>query len=421
MDQIISRASTTLVTFAVRSGVQVASTYVIKSVSTLMANVPEHEKKKLRRKKDELQNKIETMNYSIELLQLMAARGNSSLESVLNLAEYLHEDIKIFTKDIECLTTESKNQKFSPESLKLIEKLIDVLVDKIDKLVPLLNLVLTTYSSTSANNFQDYVSPGRLLNATTLVDQSNRLFVERKETHEVEVGPKFALTFYDIFYNNSKTSEAHIIWREKYAKCQLQLYRVVESEKEYSYELRIIEDFNDERYHDENETKGELKVDITSVSKLFFSASGRLLKLEDRSSPVLVFKLKKEEAKSKETELSDDDFKWIAFGDYEVSENSDVSEDEDDEDDEESENNGGKADIISVKPEEKASPKTPKASPLSLLEYLVRLCAVQANDQTSILNIKDERLRMYLSDENYNSNVTQQIKTLNEKMADLKL
>lgn len=145
MDQLLSKAGSTLVTFAVRSSVQVASSYVIKSVGTLMDKVPHNERKKLDRKREMLQNKIETVTYSIGVIQLMAARGNSNLDSVLRLADYLKEDIDEFTKDITRFTSGNPNKQLSSETIKLIEKMIDELVEKIDKIVPVLNLVLTTY------------------------------------------------------------------------------------------------------------------------------------------------------------------------------------------------------------------------------------------------------------------------------------
>lgn len=111
MDQLLSKAGSTLVTFAVRSGVQVASTYVIKSVSTLMDHVPEQQKKKLDRKRNQLESKVETVTYSIEVLRLMAAKGNSNLSYVLKLADYLKEDIDNFSKDIEILTADLKKKK----------------------------------------------------------------------------------------------------------------------------------------------------------------------------------------------------------------------------------------------------------------------------------------------------------------------
>jgi hypothetical protein len=427
MDQLLSKAGSTLVTFAVRSGVQVASTYVIKSVSTLMDHVPEHERKKLERKKDQLQNKIETVTYTIEIIQLMAAKGNSSLESVLKLADYLKEDIETFSNDIDLLTTtKTKNGKLNSDILKVIEKTIDELVDKIDNIIPILNLVLTTYGTSDVHNFQNYVSPGRLLNSTVIVNNSNEEFDKLKGSQTVNVGPKFSLTFYNIFYNHSAAINDgnQIIWREKFACCSFQIVRVPNKTLKYSYELKIIEDFNDERYHDKDENPDEKVYDIRQIAKLFFSASGRLLKLEDRSTPVLVLKIRKTNSENTKKLTEDSDFEWIAVGDYETSQSdSEKSEDEDEGDeDEENDKDSNTKTTVESKATDSANVKTINTKGmLSLLEYLIRLCSLQANDQISLLDVKDERLRQYLSDDNNLNNVSEQISSLSKKMENLKL
>lgn len=423
MDQLLSKAGSTLVTFAVRSGVQVASTYVVKSVSTLMVHVPEKQKRKIDRKRIQLENKIETVTYSIEIIKLMAARGNSNLSYVLKLTDFLKEDIDEFVKDIAVLTSGLDNKKLSLELLKILEKTIDDLVEKIDNIIPILNLVLTTYGTATINNFQDYVSPGRLLNSTVLVSKSNEEFLELKSEKEISVGPDFSLTFYNIFYNQN--SEQKIIWKEKYARCRFQIIRVPNKSSTYMYELRITEDFNDDRYHEEDELAESKVVDIRQISKLFFSASGRLLKLEDRSTPVLVLKTKKTTTEKldkdsiegvEKHENNDDSFEWFAIGDYERNSLDDESDDEDDEYENDKQE-------IESKANDKANLNTfsSDGSPLSLLEYLIRLCTLQANDQISVLDVKDERLRLYLADENYMNNTSSQIASLNKKMENLKL
>lgn len=413
MDQLLSKAGSTLVTFAVRSGVQVASTYVIKSVGTLMDHVPEHERKKLQRKKDQLQNKIETVTYTIEVIQLMAAKGNSNLESVLRLTDYLKEDIDEFSDDINLITSVATNKKLNTETLKLIERKIDVLVTKIDNMIPVLNLVLTTCGTSNVQNFQNYVSPGRLLSATVIINKSNEEFENNGEKLEVKIGPEFSLTFYDIFYNAN--SENKINWREKYARCKFQVFRIPNKELKYQYQLRISEDFEDDRYHEDDEKSGSKIYDIRQVSKLFFSASGRLLKLEDRSTPVLVLKMKK--TTSDDSQNGDEPFEWVAVGDFETNE-SDSDEDEaGDEDDEEEEQDISKIEHKATDPAKLHS----RTTMLSLLEYLMRLCTLQANDQISILQVKDERLRTYLSDENHLDNVSERITSLSKKMETLNI
>lgn len=436
MEQLLSKAGSTLVTFAVRSGVQVASTYVIKSVSTLMDHVPEQQKKKLDRKRNQLESKVETVTYSIEVLRLMAAKGNSNLSYVLKLADYLKEDIDNFSKDIEFLTVDLKKRKISSEFLRVVDKTIDDLVEKIDNIIPILNLVLTTYGTSTINNFQDYVSPGRLLNSTVIVNQSNEEFAKHKAKQEINVGPEFSLTFYNIYYNHTAASNGdhQITWREKYARSKFQIIRVPNAEVEYCYKLRILENFDDERYHEEEE-KPECKLyDIRQISKLFFSASGRLLKLEDRSSPVLVLKTKKTTSEDLDNETlngakaklhEDGGIEWIAVGDYEVSTNETDSDDDNEEEEEEDEKKSvteAKQDI-ETKATDKAKTNTAvgNSSPLSLLEYLIRLCTLQANDQMPLLEVKDERLRLYLADENQMNKTPNRVASLSKKMESLRI
>ena len=435
MDQLLSKAGSTLVTFAFRSGVQVASTYVIKSVSTLVENVPEHQKRRLESKQNQLKYKIETVTCTIDMIYLMAARGNSNLESTLQLCNYLKDDINEFSSDIDIINSKANEKTLYIDTIRIIETKIDGLVKKIDNLIPLLNMVLMTHSMSSGSHFQDYVSPGRLLKATTMVIEANEKFISVKENQYIKVGPEFSLTFYDVFYNHSSelNNGNPITWREKYARCKFQIYRKPDKEMTYSYDLKIIEDFNDDRYHDDGEEKGENTFNIQLVSKLFFSASGKLLKLEDRATPVLVFKMRKNLQISEGDQAVDDDsmYHWIAFGDYEES----VSSSDSEEDEGEEKDNGDSSDDdsyadaksadliekIEVKAKEPAKHKSLKPSPLSLLEYLIRLCTLQANDQVSLLDSTDERLRLYLSDENYSNSVSLKLKSLTSKMEEMKL
>ncbi|GME77047.1 unnamed protein product [Ambrosiozyma monospora] len=130
---------------------------------------------------------------------------------------------------------------------------------------------------------------------------------------------------------------------------------------------------------------------MEDIARLFYSASGKLLKLDDRTSPVLVLKTKKNKGKGKKIEdvSNEHDFEWLAVGDYL---NSD--DDDDDEDDEEEKLSKKFSSLLKISQE----------STLSLVEYLLRLCALQESDQISILKVKDEKLRLFLNDENSNNN-----------------
>ncbi|ODV82638.1 hypothetical protein CANARDRAFT_10371 [[Candida] arabinofermentans NRRL YB-2248] len=435
MDQFLSKAGSQIVTFAVRSGVQIASSYVIKSVGKLMETVPEKDKLKIERLRNKLQTRIEIVTYAIELIQLVASRGNTNLDSTLRLTKDLKQEIDEFEENIQDLAGDASNSnKLTPESIKIVESSIQGLMQKIDQAIPVINLALTTSGANlhgADQKVQIDPSPGRLLNATVIVNDSNKAF-DVKDKKEVQVGPNFETTMYNIFYNPAKAAhgESEITWREKYAKCQLKLIRVPLKDRKYHYVIRIVEDFDDGRYHDEEEDKPEVReIDLSSIIRLFFSASGSLLKLDEKSSPVLVFKVNKAykisgSDDSSSTTSSPHQIEWIAIGDYDDADEESDSDEDSESDAEEQEEIVELADksgiSLGVKGKKKSSNvfKVNPESQLSLLEYMIRFCVLQATDQISILKVKDERLKMYLTNENPNLQTTEE-SSLSEKMSKL--
>lgn len=116
MDKLLSKAGTTLVTFAVRSGVQLASSYVLKSVSKLVEGVPEKDRRRVERLKIKLQNRIDIITHAIELIRLIAARGNTEMEGTINLADELKSEIDDFHDYINDL---SENESLKKEEIDL--------------------------------------------------------------------------------------------------------------------------------------------------------------------------------------------------------------------------------------------------------------------------------------------------------------
>lgn len=399
MDQLLAKAGSTLVTFAVRSGVQIASTYVIRSVGSLMDSVPVAERRRVERIKGRLENRIEIVSHAIQLIKVMASRGNTSLQSTLKLANELKEDIDDFHEQIDDVM-EARSGDLSTDEIKAVELLMNTLVSRIDQTIPILNLALTTCGGNLSGNLNAFVSPGCLLKASSMVVDSNRAFHDKP----VQVGPAFDLTMYDIFYNSAAHSGAEINWREKFARCTVEVERIKDDNFDYSYNLKVTESFDDDRYHDDEDAKPEERtVDLRGIARVFFSASGKLLKLEDRSSPVLVLKIRNQtrhEIDGAILEDEDDDtedtkaFKWMAFGEYEGADSD--SDDQDTESDgENSDSDESSSSLVDPAPISSHNEES-----LSTLEYLIRLCVLQASDQQSILEIKDERLRLYLNDEN---------------------
>jgi len=114
------------------------------------------------------------------------------------------------------------------------------------------------------------VSPSRLLQASSLLRSADELFEQNRKP--VQVGPTFIVKFYSIFTSHARVSSVKDIqWKEEYAKCRVSIVRVPSRAHKddgmnrnsadearfsdvpegYEYELRLVEDLDDGRYHDE--------------------------------------------------------------------------------------------------------------------------------------------------------------------------
>lgn len=388
MEEILAKAGSQAVTFAIRSGISLASGFAIKRVSKFLDKIPENEKRKITIIKNKIQTKIDILSISIDLIKLASARGNTSLEATSIYIDELTKEFDVFDETLVKITNDLTNLN-EKESIMKVNVYMKDLLEKIDEAIPLLNLSLNTCGVNLNGNLPDHISPGRLLQASDFINKSNTEF--KQET--IQVGPRFDLVLYSIFYNpsrlkyiekNEQASElSSISWKEEFARCLGRIMRSFDKENEYSYSLEFEEDFNDGRYHED--TKGQVrKYSIKQLRRLFFSASGKLLRLESRSSPVLILKLMDQQ----------DNEEWIALGEVKSGEFDDS--DDDDEEEEEDDDAGEFHDS-------KDFVEEAKNTSLSLLEYLIRLSILQQNDQKSILEVHDERLSLYLRDENSNS------------------
>ncbi|SCU80376.1 LAME_0B02828g1_1 [Lachancea meyersii CBS 8951] len=391
MDEILAKAGSQAVTFAIRSGISIASTYAIKTVATFVQKIPEADATRLKRLRQKLETRVEIVSSAIDLIKLVAAKGNTNLGSTLKLTRDLKEEIDQFDMKITAITDNFNAKKNERDSIKAVETYVLDLLARIEEVIPLINLSLTTSGAKLSTVLPQQVSPGRLLQASNFINKNNELFVN--DGGNVQVGPTFELTMFSVFQNlTSADSRARVTWREDMRKALFSVWRKRSSEREYDYFIKVEESFDDGLYHDTaEECAKEVKFDIWQVVKLFFTASGKLLKLEERNSPVLVLKI---DNNLKSPSISDpgsstEELEWLAFGEYEHSESSDDSDDSDDDQGE------SKSEVVSKEKEVSDS--------IALLEYIIRLSSLQCNDQKSILQVHDERLSTYLNDENPNS------------------
>lgn len=406
MDEILAKAGSQAVTFAIKSGISIASTYAIKTIAGFVTQIPKADARRIDLLKTKLEDRIEIVSSAIDLIKLVAARGNTNLESTLRLTGDLKNELDSFDESIKDLTAKvegSKSAKSQKEAIDSVETYIKDLLLRIEEVTPFINLSLTTSGANLSSSLPQQISPGLLLRASEYINESNK-------RGESQVGPSFEITLFSVFYNLNKeqNSKIRVTWKEDMKRAFVKVMRVEKKSHLYSYQLKIEQTFDDGRYHDEEDEKEKpqtITVNLNQIVKLFFSVSGNLLKLPEQESPVLVLKVDKNIAGTdSRANPSIEDIWWYAFGQYE-----EVSDT--DSDSEESTGESDKA--VEEQPESSTS--------ITLLEYIIRLASLQESDQSSILEVSDERLSIYLNDENPNSirektsdieNVTQKLENV---------
>lgn len=412
-----------------------------------------------------------------------SARGNTSLDSTFRLTRELKKDINNFEAKIDEISTSvgpNPNVKSQHAALQMVQDYLNDILFRIEEAIPLISLALTTSGANLSARMPDSVSPGRYLQAGNFLRAADEKFesltksCKNPETTpiRVQVGPTFNLVLYTIFYGAVRNPSANdISWKEEHARCSVKLWRVNDlgaesigdisgrmfdgDQLEYQYVMTVEESFKDGRYHDSDEKPKTRAIDISTVTRLFFSASGKLLQIEDSNSPVLILKINsafdpfrnmtKEQGDQEDSdtesegELSDpgeasfiyeekhqhlaaapEHIEWLAFEQYGMKElaedydtDSDIPSDEEPEEGPEdslatnlksldiagdAKNTSSPIASRSALPPQPQSSTEDKGS-LSLMEYITRLAALQSNDQDSVYNITDERISLYLRDE----------------------
>lgn len=373
MDQILAKALNQAVLFAVRLGISIALGYAIKTLGRYVDLLPLGERQRLVAKKTRLQQKIEVVSVSLELVKLALGR-NSVLEVLLDLVNDLFLRFNKFGDRVSQLENTT-----AKEPAKMLELYMDTLSREISEAVPVINLVLTTLGVDMTQSL-NRLSPGDLMRAATLI-------------LDPQAKPKFDAVMYSVFYNGSGTVDG-IQWKEEYARASVQLTRdpikKLTTKKPsllpvIGYHLEIQESFDDGRYHDDDDKPRQQRYSVSQVERMFYSAGGRLLRLDSRDAPVLIIKL-----------ADGDSHRWLALGGW------NDSNDDDDESDTESEDDGdddkpGKSDKSDNTVVNANTP--PFLYLLTLLEYMIRLAKAEIGEQKPVLRLHDEVLNAYLTDD----------------------
>ncbi|KAJ5093833.1 hypothetical protein N7456_009694 [Penicillium angulare] len=337
MDVFLTRLTQQAMNYAIRSGIAITATYAMRQSSRLLKSVNSEDRAELLTLQQRLESKIQVIAPSIDMIELIAARGNTSLESAVALTKSLRWDIQALGQRLgraasseEAMRKNSRSSKdrgrIDAEVKSIIKDIRNLLV-RIEDAVPLMNLAITTSGAKLSTNLPSTVSPSRLLQASTFLTAGDTQY-SMSPSQAVQIGPTFTLSMYMLFSGHLRPHDEESIreatWKEVMHKARLKLRRVPMSlyysqdqhkapqlsapagNDEYAYQVMIIEDLDDGRVHtfEDDEPKPHACegvatagireiLPIHQISKIFYADTGRILNINtegETNNPVLLLK-----------------------------------------------------------------------------------------------------------------------------------
>jgi hypothetical protein len=282
------------------------------------------------------------------MIELIAARGNTSLESAVTLTKSLRWDIQTLGNRVEQAVAEeqlarrgsskAKSRAQNDVELKIIISEMKKLLERIEDAVPLINLAITTSGVSLSTTLPATVSPSRLLQASTFLTAGDMQYCSSKPRSQ-QIGPTFVLSMYMLFAGHANRPHEEGLrdttWKEVMHKARVTLLRVplhnvydfptpfgpsserndeakhrqIPSEnklQEFAYQLLIVEDLDDGRVHtfEEDEPQPEPYdnveqagvreiIPIHEVAKIFYADTGKILNIGadgETNNPILLLK-----------------------------------------------------------------------------------------------------------------------------------
>ena len=342
MDILLSKVTQQAMNYAIRSGVAITASFAIQQSTRLLQNAPRSTvRDELIALQQRLQSKIRIISPAIDMIELIAARGNTSLESAVLLTKELRYEIQALGQRLSSAAASAESAKSSRMKtqdhsrneleLKLIVGDIKKLLERIEDAVPLINLAITTSGASLSTSLPATVSPSRLLQASTFLTAGDTQF-SMSPDQAVQIGPTFTLSVYMLFAGHDRPQNEEDIrettWKEVMHKARVKLRRVpmdvvastssggnaipsvdissptvdFEAEREfklsataardeYAYQLMLVEDLDDDRVHDfEDGIQPEAFDDVSragiremvpvhEVSKIFYADTSKVLNI----------------------------------------------------------------------------------------------------------------------------------------------
>ncbi|KAB8346299.1 hypothetical protein FH972_023343 [Carpinus fangiana] len=340
------------------TGITITSGFAIDQCARLLKTQHGAEREELEGLQARLGSKIQIIAPAIDMIELIAARGNTSLESAVSLTKSIRWEIqRLGLRLAQAAAEEEKARRGSSKArtkaqheieMNLIVKDIKRLLDRIEDAVPLINLAITTSGVNLSTNMSASVSPSRLLQASMFLNTGDSQY-STGATTVVQIGPTFTLSMYMLFLGHSQRAQDEegirtTVWQEVIHKARVKLVRVPlhrvtqfpyaplkvtgrlseaakvstdgvdrsntdfpgqSSVDEFAYQMCIIEDLDDGRFHTDDhsqqpETVDEVRlagireiIPIHQVSKIFYADTGKVLNIGsdgESNNPVLLVK-----------------------------------------------------------------------------------------------------------------------------------
>lgn len=291
---------------------------------------------------------IQIISPAIDMIELIAARGNTSLESAVSLTKSLRWDIQSLGSRVEKAVAEeqlsrrgsskARSREQNDIELKIIISDMRKLLERIEDAVPLINLAITTSGVSLSTTLPATVSPSRLLQASTFLTGGDMHYCSSQPRAQ-QIGPSFTLSMYMLFSGHAnRASEEGLretTWKEVMHKARVSLLRVpldnvhdfptpfgpsseqaneaqyqhIPSEnklQEFAYQLLVVEDLDDDRVHTFEDDEPQPQwydgvkqagvrevIPIHEVSKIFYADTGKILSIGtegEANSPILLLK-----------------------------------------------------------------------------------------------------------------------------------
>ncbi|MCJ1436040.1 hypothetical protein MMC27_005418 [Xylographa pallens] len=240
MDILLGKVTQQAMNYAIRSGITITANYAFRQSSRFLQNVEDSSvKDELEILQERLRSKINIIAPAIDMIELISARGNTSLESAVTLTQSLRWEIQAISKMM--ATAADENDAVRPKSsraqskaqneldVKKIVKQIKKLLAQIEDAVPLINLAITTSGASLSTSLPPTVSPSRLLQASTFVTNGDKEYC-MSPARKVQIGPTFTLSLYMLFSGHLRPESEEDIrrstWKEVIHKARLKLIRV---------------------------------------------------------------------------------------------------------------------------------------------------------------------------------------------------